>query len=150
MGVYRHAREGFTLVLPDGWHAQEDVASVALVAAEPEGAHPAFRANLTVTVERAGGLDAEGLTDASLAAQERALESFQLIDRTTAQLAGGSGTRTLGHHDMQGRAIVIEQWRLVAGDRGYGVTASCWALDYDDLADVFAAAAETLRAGVEP
>ncbi|MDP8943607.1 MAG: DUF1795 domain-containing protein [Actinomycetota bacterium] len=109
-----------------------------------------FRANLVVTVEEVrAGTDVERYTDDALATQERSLAAFRLIDRAPATFATGEGTRTLGHHNVDGMAVTIEQWRLIAGGLGYTVTASSWTLDYADLADALFAAAESLRTAEE-
>jgi hypothetical protein len=140
---WRHAGLGFRIHLPDGSEVREDPEpGIALIAVEPHPRGP-FRANLVVTVEELSGTfhDAEAYTDASIADQEQALSAFRLVDRE----ARDGRTRTLGHHDVDGVPVVVDQWRAVAGDLGYTVTASCWALEYDELADAFAAAAESLE-----
>jgi hypothetical protein len=145
---YRHPELGFSIALPPGSEVQGDPApGLALVALDPEQRGP-FRANLVVTVEELAGrfTDVGAYTDASIADQERALDAYRLIDRTEATLRGGEATRTLGHHDAAGMAVAVDQWRLVHGDRGYTITASCWALEYDALADVFAESAESFAA----
>jgi hypothetical protein len=144
-GDYRHPELGFTIALPPGSEVRQDAApGLALVALDPEQRGP-FRANLVVTVEELSGRfdDVGAYTDASIADQERALDAYRLIDRTTATLRGGEGTRTLGHHDADGMAVAVDQWRVLDGERGYTITASCWALEYDALADAFAEAAES-------
>jgi len=124
----------------------EGVPLAALVAVEPAASEDAFRANLVVTVEELPGeyaSDPERYTDASVAAQAATLAGFHLIDREPVALDGGPATRLLAHHDVDGQAVTLEQWQLVAGGRGYTLTASCWTLDYDALADAFAASAAT-------
>jgi hypothetical protein len=131
--------------LPPGSEVREDSEpGVAMIALDPEQRGP-FRANLVVTVEELSGrfTDVGAYTDASIADQERALDAYRVIDRAPATLRGGEGTRTLGHHDAAGMAVAVDQWRLLKGEHGYTVTASCWALEYDTLADAFAEAAES-------
>lgn len=113
----------------------------ALVAAEPVDVEAAFRANLVVTVEELAA-DVDGIdsyTDAGIALQRELLLDYRLVDR----VLDGDRARTLAHHDVGGQAVTIEQWQLVSAGRGYTITASCWTLDYDALADAFATTAET-------
>lgn len=124
---------GLPLAPPSGWELLEAAAPVALIAAAPEGEFAAFRPNLVLTVDAA----------AELAEQGAALLSFHLIDRGPTELAGGACLHSLGHHEVGGRAVVVEQWLL--GERGCELTASSGALDYPRLADTFAAAAASLR-----
>ncbi len=145
--AFHHPSLGFSLELPPGTEVLDGFPAAALVAAEPFDPAAAFRANLVVTVEELVGADSVGAyTDASLAVQAAALVDFRLIDREPVTVGEDEGTRTLAHHDVDGQAVVLEQWRLIAGNRGYTLTASCWTLDYDVLADVFATSAETFAA----
>lgn len=143
--AYRHPSLGFTLELPAGAEVLPDVPGAALVAAEPLHEQVAFRANLVVTVEEGQPSwdSLEAYTDASLATQAEVLIAFRLIDRAAATLRGGEAARTLGHHDVDGQAVTIEQWRLLSAGRGYTLTGSCWTLDYDSLTDAFTTSAET-------
>ncbi len=144
--AYRHPDLGFSVALPPGAEVLDDVPFAALVAVEPDASEDAFRANLVVTVEELPGEyaeDPEGYADASVAAQAATLAGFRLIDREPVALDGGPAIRLLAHHDVAGQAVTLEQWQLVAGGRGYTLTASCWTLDYDALADAFAASART-------
>ena len=142
---HRHAGLAFEIAPPAGFEVEEDLEDVALLAratASPRGFHP----NLVVTVEPVDPrADVAAYTDASLDVQARALAAWRLIDRAAATLAGGPGTRTLGHHVVDEHAVTLEQWRLTAGGRGYTVSASCATLDYPALADELSAAAESLR-----
>ncbi len=148
--AYRHPQLGFEMQLPSASELVEDAPGVALIAMEPEEAGAAFRANIVVTVEEVPTeTDVHSYTDESLANQEEALAAFRLIDRARAGLAGAESTRTLGHHNVDGLAVTVEQWRVVVGALGYTVTASCWTLDYDNLADTFSATAATLRPDAE-
>jgi hypothetical protein len=144
---FTHPSLGFSIELPPGAEVLDAPPGIALVAAEPrEEAGDGFRANLVVTAEELPpDIDsAEVYTDASVIAQAGSLVDFRLIDRDAMTLAGGMpATRVLGHHDVDGQAVAVDQWCVVSGGRAYSVTASCWALDYDELADTFAASAET-------
>lgn len=144
--TYVHPELGFALELPAGAEIREDVAGIAVAAVDPDP-EPAsrFRANLTVTVEPVPpGAGVQAYTDASLATQDRVLAGHRLIDRSAATLRGGCATRTLAHHAQGSLAITIEQWRLVAGELAYTVTASCATLDYAAVADPLSEAAESL------
>ena len=147
--AYRHPDLGFSIALPPATEVLEDVPFAALVAVEPDVSDDAFRANLVVTVEDLGdeyAEDPERYADASVAAQAATLAGFRLIDREPVLLEGRPTIRLLAHHDVAGQAVTLEQWQLVAGGRGYTLTASCWTLDYDALADAFAASAATFVA----
>jgi len=122
-----------------GWEALElrgAPQTVELIVAAPEGAHPGFRPNLVLT---AGA--------PSLEQQAEALRSFHVVDRTAAELAGRPCVRTLGHHEVGGRAVVVEEWRLSGPEGPHELTASCGALDYPGLADAFMASVASLRLG---
>ena len=125
---------GLPLAPPRGWDLLEADAPVALIAAAPEGEFPAFRHNLVLTVP----------AGPELAEQGEWLLSFHLIDRVQTELAGRACVRSLAHHEVGGRAVVVEQW-LLPDEARCELTASCGALDYPRLADAFAAAAASLR-----
>lgn len=140
---YRHPELGFTIAFPPGSEVDEDVPGTAVVAYDA-GVEDGFRTNLVVTVDDGAG-DVEAFTDAGLEALPPALRAFQLLDRASTTLGGAPATRTLVHHDAQGWAVTLEQWRVVDGGRGYTITASAATLDYDAVADALAEAAESFR-----
>jgi hypothetical protein len=144
---FTHPSLGFSIELPPGAEVFDEAPGIALVAAEPAGeAGDGFRANIVVTAEDVvtPGLGPEAFVDAGLAVQAAELVDFRVIDREPVTLAGGRpAARILGHHDVGGEAVTIEQWCVVDGAIGYTVTASCWTLDYDAVADAFAASAES-------
>ena len=140
-----HSRLGLAVELPDGSEVREDEGGAVLLALEPPR-DAGFRANLTVTADALEpGAELEAFTGAALAYQERALHDFVLLDRGYALVGGRPATRTLAHHDLDGLALCIEQWRVVAGGTGWTVTATAWALDYDEVADALAGSAESLE-----
>ena len=104
-----------------------------------------FRTNLVITVDEVETDDPEVYTDHALAAQQRELRAFQLLDRVEETLGGMPATRTLAHHDAEGWAVTLEQWRVLHERRAYTVTASAATLDYDAVADALTAAAESFR-----
>lgn len=145
MSRHVHSRLGFSLELPDGGEVREDEDGVALLALEPARGD-GFRSNLAVTADPLEpGAELDRYTDGALAFQEQVLEDFVLLDRGEATLAGRPATRTLAHHDLGGLALCIEQWRVIAGNTGWTVTATSWALDHDEVADALAASAESLE-----
>jgi hypothetical protein len=135
----------FRLVPPAGWEPVPGIEGVALTLREPDAASSGFRANVTVTAEPSAAADVESYTDGALAAQDELLDSHRTIDRSADRLGELACTRTLGHHDHGGHAVVIGQWRVVDGGVGWTVTASCAALDYAALADALDACAESFR-----
>jgi hypothetical protein len=140
---YGHPQLGFTIAFPPGSEIDEHVPGTAVVAYDA-GVDEGFRTNIVVTVDD-GADDVEAFTDAGLDALPSALRAFQLLDRTSTTLGGAAATRTLSHHDAQGWAVTLEQWRVVDGGRGYTLTASAATLDYDAVADALATAAESFR-----
>lgn len=146
-GVIRHvhSRLGFAVELPEGSEVREDTDGVALLALEPVR-DAGFRSNLAITVDALEpDVPLDRYTDAALELQDRTLHDFVLLDRGHALVGGRPATRTLAHHDLDGLALCIEQWRLVDGRDGWTVTATAWALDYDEVADALAAGAESLE-----
>ena len=135
----------FRLEAPAGWERVPDVDGVALALREPGEPSSGFRANVTVTAEPATAADVQGYTDSALAGQDELLDGHRTIDRSTDRLGDLACTRTLGHHDHSGHAVVISQWRTVDRGVGWTVTASCAALDYAALADELDACAESFR-----
>ena len=144
---YVHPVLGFALDLPPGMEIHDTGPDVALIAREAEGAAPSsFRANLTVVVERLhAGTTLDQYVDGSLREQTRTLGLWLLIDEEETTLAGRPASRTLGHHVFGEYGIALEQWRLVDGERGWVVGASCDVLDYPVVADVATACAESLE-----
>jgi hypothetical protein len=135
----------FEIDLPARFERVE-AGDVQLAARTPEPDPGGFHANLTVIVERLPeGWDLDRYADESLEQHERALEAFRTLDREATTLAGGPAVRTLGHHAAGGRALVLEQWRLVRGDAVVTVSTTCPALDWPAAAGVLAASAESLR-----
>jgi len=127
------------LEAPPGWEALDPrgaAQTVELIVAAPREANRGFRPNLVVTVGAP-----------SLEQQAESLRSFHLVDRTAAALAGRPCVRSLGHHEVGGRAVVVEEWRLSGPEGPHELTASCGALDYPGLADAFMASVASLRLG---
>lgn len=146
--AYRHPELGFTIDLPAGTEYRDGLADIALIALEPDRDESPFRANVTVVAEETvleTGLDAH--CDATIAMQGHRLAGFLLLDREMARLTGHEACRTLAHHHANGLALAIEQWHLLAKGLAYTLTASCWALDYDNLADGFREIAESFEPG---
>jgi len=111
--VFTHLSLGFSIELPPAAEVLEHVTGTALVAAEPaKEAGDGFRANLVVTAQELPlGLDVEDFVDAGLANQSAELVDFRAIDREPMTLVSGElATRILGHHDVDGQAVTVEQW----------------------------------------
>jgi hypothetical protein len=134
------------LAPPEGWELLEAEQPALIVAAAPPAPDARFRPNVVLTV--AGPADAmrlEELVDGAIGRQEAELPGFHLIDRRSTALAGGRPCiHTLAHAVADERAVVVEQWRLIAGGRGHELTASCATLDYPLLNGDFAATAASL------
>jgi hypothetical protein len=135
------------LDLPDAFEQVEAPANAFLaLAREPDAG--GFRANVGGTVERPPpGQDLEALEAASLEQHAEVLDGFRVLDREATALAGERALRVLAHHATGGRALVLEQWRLSAGDRLVTVSITCPAIDWPISAGPLEAAAESLRLG---
>ena len=122
--TYRHPSLGFTLEVPEGWRAAGDVPPIFM----PEDAEQyGFAPNLVVTSGEPG----------KPAAVAGALAHAWLIDADDAHV--------LLHHLERGLPTVLEQWWTERDGRSWVISASCGPLDYDALADTFAAVAGSLR-----
>jgi hypothetical protein len=135
----------FEIRLPGGFEPVEAPgAQLAARAVEPDPG--GFHANLTVIVEEpAAGADLDGCVDESLRRHGDALPAFHLIDREHGRLAGAPAVRTLAHHAAGGRALVLEQWRLLHRGALVTVSITCPALDWPKAQPLLAASAATLR-----
>lgn len=146
---YHHPSAGFTLPLPAGWERDESVPGCALVSVEPRRDDEHFRANVVVTVEELGeGAELDGWADRSLGALEESLNRLSVIDRDETEIGDVPARRALTHY-LHGQfgGVNLEQWSLVEGGRGYVVSCSTAALEYDDLWALTNAVAEGLRIG---
>ena len=104
-----------------------------------------FAPNVLITAAVLTTETPEEWLERSLEQQLSALPGARLIDRWPA--AGPLGAmRTLVDHAAEGRPVALEQWWVAAGGRGWVLSASCAALDYDVLADDIAA----IRASFAP
>jgi hypothetical protein len=135
---YRHPTAGFELDLPAGAEMALDLPPVVTV----PGGGGEFGANCVIAAEPARD---ETVLDewvgAAWMAQESALDAFRPLDRGDARLGGRAGEHTLAHHVVGPHAVTLEQWWLLAEGRRWVLSASCATLDYDALADPFAALA---------
>jgi hypothetical protein len=144
---YRHPAAGFALPLPSEWHRVEDPRpGVLLVAVEPERG-PWFRANAVVTVERLDPpTSLAAWQDEAVRLLPQVMADLILLDVEDTQLGGRPARRTLIHHATgDAGAVTAELWATVDRGNGYTLTTSVGSLEYDDLADMFAAMAQGLR-----
>ena len=143
--THRHA-VGFELPLPAGWEVSENVDGCALVAVEPARRDPHLRASVVVTVEVVGD-DAAGWPDRSLAAVRESLIRYRLIDDEELDIGGRRARRVLGHYVHAGfGGVNLEQWLIVHAGRGYVISCTTAALEYDDFWDLTRAVAEGFQA----
>jgi hypothetical protein len=146
----RHRRLRFELDVPEALDAELDAGALALVARAPApDVAGGFHANLVVAAQALGDGPDDGdvaaRTDRALAAHALELSNVHLLDRDDAWVGGVPGVRTLLHHNAGGRAVVVEQWRLVRDGLGWELSASCPALDYPTIGARLALAAESIR-----
>lgn len=134
--VFRYGGLGFPVALPPG-------ASVALelppVIALEGGERWDFRPVLVVAAEElAPATSVDTWVDSGLISQSDTLVGAEVLDRQSAEIAGGQAVRTLVHHAHDQHAVALEQWWLIVAARGWVLSASCAAPDYDRVADDFA------------
>lgn len=140
---------GFGCDVPPGWEAEELTGAgsgfVMVEPSRPSERGEAFRANIVVTMESAGGLgfrDWQAGTDAML---PDVLEDYALIDLEKLDFAGCAGGRRLAHHAQEGvGALTMEQWFALVGGVGVTLTATTDTWRYDELADLFAGVAASV------
>lgn len=145
--AFRHPELGFELTVPEGVQLSTELPGIALAVRDGDDAPAgAFRPTLTVTAEEVGPhTELDDYVAVSLATQERLLRAPRLLDREPAEVAGRPGVRTLVHHNQDGEAVVVEQWRVRDGDLGYVISATCAALEFGELGEALAAVATTFR-----
>lgn len=106
-----------------------------------------FRANAVLTCDDTTGMSFRDWQVATDEVMPRALADYLVIDLEKLDVDAIPGGRRLAHHvDHSGRALTMEQWFTLDGDRGWTLTATCETWAYDDLAEVFA----DLAAGWRP
>jgi hypothetical protein len=107
----------------------------------------ASRAGVAVVAEPAGPDDsAPTLTDRAMSALDA---DAMVIDWEPCELAGAPAVRTLVLEQLGGLAtVVLEQWRLVAGDTAWTVTATADLAAWSSLAEPLRRVVATLE--VEP
>ena len=106
-----------------------------------------FRANAVLTCDDTTGMSFRDWQVATDQVLPRVLADYLLIDLEKLDVDARPGGRRLAHHvDDSGRALTMEQWFTLEGDRGWTLTATCETWSYDDLAEVFA----DLAAGWRP
>ena len=126
--------------------------TLGLLSPEPRGdlhellgeARLASRAGVAVAVVPAGPEDTVlSLTDRAMAALDA---DALLIDFEPCELAGEPAMRTLVLEQLGGLAtVVLEQWRLVAADTAWTVTATADLAAWASLADSLRRAVATLE-----
>lgn len=154
-GRVRHPR-GFTLTLPAGTQILARDES-RLEAALPAAGRPALavadaRPLVEVRVEApVGRRGLEGWVDLSLVVQAQVLVGARLLDSQPTSVAGLAARHTLTQHLADGElSVTLEQWWVVAGDRGTVLSVSLASLDVATHAERVAALAGGLEPAVEP
>ncbi len=105
-----------------------------------------FRANAVLTCDDTTQMSFRDWQVATDEVLPRALADYLVIDLEKVEIDARQGGRRLAHHvDADGRALTMEQWFVLEGDRGWTLTATCETWSYDDLAEAFAAIAANWR-----
>lgn len=133
--------------MPATWEVTEQVPDCALVAAEPSSNPEQLAANVVVTLEEIGGQPLEQWVARSRdRLLDGTLDRLWILDSATTEIDGRPAQRTLSHylHETHG-GLNLEQWQLADQRRGYVISCSTAALDYDALADTTVRIAEGLR-----
>lgn len=145
--AYRHPSAGFELSLPSGWERSENTHGAAVVSVEPPRDDPHFRANAVVTVEEvAAEAELVEWADRSLEALRESLNRLRVIDLDLTEVGGLPARRALSHYLHGGfGGVCLEQWSVLHDGRGYVVSCSTAALEYDDLWALTNEVAEGLR-----
>lgn len=145
--IHRHPSAGFEIPVPAGWERTEDEDGCALIAVEPARAEPHLRASVVVTVELLRD-DLDAWAERSITALGESLNRLRVIDEDVVEVGGRPARRVLSHYvHRRFGGVCLEQWLVAAGERGYVVSCSTAALEYDDLWDLMSAIGEGLRAG---
>lgn len=112
----------FVLSLPAAWRlADPPGPAIPLVAAEPEVAEGAFRANVVVTLD-AVTMSFEDWQLGNDQLLARAMREYQLLDLERLTVSGHEGVRRLATHTVDGRSVTMEQWAGLVGHDGWTVT----------------------------
>jgi hypothetical protein len=144
---HRHPEHRTAISLPPTWTVRlDEPEGVALLGIETETDPWGFRTNLVITVENLDrGTNLHSWQAGATKLLPEALTDFLLLDLQPANVGECPGLRRLAHHDADGRAVTMEQWATIDGDRGLTLTASVSTLAYAGLAGQLAAIAGTFR-----
>jgi hypothetical protein len=141
---YLHPVLGFAIHLPDMASLVEEHETRALFALATEDVdRPAI---VTVDVSTIDpGWDTATFARAALEAQIAVLSPIQVLDHGPAEVAGVGAVRALLHHMREdGRAEVLEEWRIAQQGRGWTVSTLCPVGTHHALAPLIRATAESL------
>lgn len=91
------------------------------------------------------GTSLEDWIERSLEHRVPMLAGGWLIDRSPAEIGGRPAARTLVHHAAGGQSTTVEQWWVLAGGRGWGLSGSCPTATYPAAAATFERVGASLR-----
>lgn len=142
---HHHTSGAFSMSLPAGWRATEEVESVALIAVAPDD-DLGFHRNVVITVEELpDDLDADDWWQRARRAVTDELSAARLLDVAEAELAGLPAQRLLVHHLADDHDVALEQWTAPVGPYGWTVSTSVAALAYGQHADELRSTVASLR-----
>jgi hypothetical protein len=139
--VYQHPHLGFAIGLPESGGVIEEEETRATLAVAGEG--PDRPAIVTVQVQAIDPeWDSERFAAEALAAQAAVLGRLRVIDRERVLVDDLPAVRVLlQRRDDDGRAVVLEEWRIAQHGRGWTVSALCPIGSYWALAPLIGATA---------
>lgn len=140
---YRDERNGFSLVVPDGWEVQRGIAGL-LVAVVKGAGDGSFRPNLNVVRkvrDRVGDLD--DLARETVRGLGRLLSDFLLIDLDGAVVSNLPARRVLMAYRQGIFSVTSEQWIVLTDQHIWTLSAAAPTDRWDECADVFAAVASS-------
>ncbi len=139
--LHRHEAGGFELLTPVGWKLIEVSERGMLLGASLEDYDLTASASITIEAVEPGAQ----LADLTSRAEARGTASMRPIDRLGDRIGPNVVERVLLHCEREGRAVTVEEWRLLAGDRLVTISAACPTPAYARHADAFAELAHSVH-----
>jgi len=155
-----HPSAGFELPLPASWiqiEAPNDLplpdldpdardAEIALVAVQPDGGQPLPAVLVVASEPIAATTQLDPWVDTNLDELRRSVNRLFVVDAEPVQVDGLPGWRTLTQYAVEDiGAVTLERWLLLAGRRGWTISAVTGTLEYPEIAEATSAAVAGFR-----